>query len=597
MIEEPGGILSGDPEEIAAFAAEVGRFRSGKWAPDAFIAYRTVRGVYGQRQPDAQMLRVKIPVGILTAEMLEVLGRIARGYAGHRRGHVTTRESIQFHFTALEDAAAIMGQLAAVGLTTREAGGNVVRNVTGSPLAGVCPREPFDVTPYAAAYARYFLRHPLTQRLPRKFKSSFSCCEQDDTIADIQDLGFIPQVQTVAGEARRGFMVKVAGGTSIFVRPAGILSEFVGVGDYLRLSEAVLRVFDGCEELRHNRQRARLKYHVQRVGLAAFRGEVEAELRGPWAQRPVGLAPLLTLPASPESVPREAGTASTPAPGAVGPSDPAFTAWLRNNAVPQRQPGFRAVVVRLLCGNIEADQFAGLATLARRFGRGEVRLTPQQNLVLRWVDEERLADLHAALLELGLGAAANTLTDVTACPGTDSCKLAITASMELARELSRGLADLEHIDELLDAVHIKVSGCPNGCGQHHLADIGLEGATMRRGDAWVPCYHLYLGGRYPGGPATGGGPGTQFGQRIRLRFPAKNALPAVRRTLLHYRDARERGETFGAFVARLGPDAFQRLLSDLTEPPALGPETVDFYRDSGRTALFRLERGEGECSA
>ncbi len=579
--------------EIAAFEKEVQRYRAGWWDPQEFIGFRTLRGVYGQRQPDAHMVRVKLPLGMLTADQMDTIGEIAEQHTKFKRAHLTTRQDFQFHFTTLEDASGIMGRLAEVGLTTREAGGNAVRNVTGSPLAGVCPREPFDVTPYAIAYARHFLRNPLSQRLPRKFKSSFSCCEQDDAISDIQDLGFIPRLRRVAGGLQPGFAVKVGGGTSIFPRSALLLTDFVPVETYLRLADAVVSVFDRCDELRRNRQHARLKFHVQRVGIEAFRAELETELGQPWGDwidpSPGGGWQATAIPSRDAAHYRKA-----PPSGLV--ARPDFAAWRHSNTLIQRQSGFSTVTVRVVCGDLSADQLRALGSIARDYAVGELRATVQQNLMLRWVPQARLPELHSALVELGLDGPANAVSDVTSCPGTDSCKLAITASAALARQLSEELSALDR-DAKLTGIHIKVSGCPNGCGQHHLADIGLEGAATRQGSAWVPSYHLYLGGSYSGASYTGGSQATLLGTRQAIRIPAKNVPAALRILLTAYREHAADGESFANFTRRMGSLFFRQALGDLLEAPPLGPSTLDFYRDFGRSMLFRVERGEGECSA
>ncbi|HEV2953584.1 MAG TPA: nitrite/sulfite reductase [Candidatus Dormibacteraeota bacterium] len=582
-------ILPPQAAEIDEFERESVRFQAGEWDPNEFIGYRTSRGVYGQRQADEQMIRIKVPLGILSADQMDVVGDIAEKYTGMGRAHLTTRENFQIHFTKLDDVATIMRDLADAGLTTREACGNTVRNVTGAPLAGVCPREPFDTTPYAVAYARHFLRHPVTQKLPRKFKTSFSCCDQDDAISGIHDLGFVPMVV----DGVRGFRMTVGGGTAIFQRVALLLSEFVPMTEFLKVSEAVLRVFNQCDELRVNRQRARLKFHVHKVGIDVFRQEVEDELAKPWAQD--------WHPIENENEPEQIATALGPIDDgreltgvASSPTDSVgFTRWVKSNVVPQKQEGFRAVTVKVPVGNLSPTHLREVAKLSRTYAAGEVRTTPQQNLVLRWVREDRLPQVHAALVELGLGNRANVLTDVTSCPGTDSCKLGVTGSMQLAERLPDEIADLE--DEVLGGLHIKISGCPNGCGQHHIADIGLEGASTKVGSVTLPCYHLYLGGEYTGGEVTSGDGETLIGARAGIRLPAKNVPDAVRLILLAYRQDRNPDEDFRPFVDRMGPQFFKDILAELMVTPVLGPDTVHFFQDFGRDTLFQVERGEGEC--
>ena len=272
------GILPILMDEIDDFEKEVEKFVKGEWDPNAFMAFRLKQGVYGQRQPDSQMLRVKIPIGGLDADQLEALGYIAREIAPLQKGHATTRENIQFHFLPLERTPEAMRAIGEVGLSTREACGNTVRNVTGCPFSGVCADEPFDVTPYAAAYARYFLRHPVTQAMPRKSKPSFSGCEKDCAMTSIHDIGFVPRLKEMDGEMKRGFKIVVGGGLSIMARIAPTLYEFVPEEDYLKVSEAVLRVFDASDDLRKNRMKARIKFLVDRIGIDEFRKMVEEEL-------------------------------------------------------------------------------------------------------------------------------------------------------------------------------------------------------------------------------------------------------------------------------------------------------------------------------
>ena len=591
----PGGdsILSAKPEEIDGFETEVGRFRAGEWDANEYMGFRVKQGVYGQRQADEQMMRVKLPLGVATAEQFEALGRVAERYAPLRRGHLTTRENVQFHFLKLEDTPAIMRELGEVGLTTREACGNTVRNVVGAPLAGVCPREAFDVTPYATVYARHFLRNPLTQALPRKFKSSWSCCDDDDAVTGIQDLGFIPRVRVVDGVARRGFQVMVGGGTSIYQRTALELYEFTPVEDYLRVAEAILRVFNDCDELRKNRMRARLKFHIHKVGIDVFRSEVEAELAGDW---PSGRVPAELLEPHQPAADGPAPDAFVPARFEPNGHGQRYGMWLESNVFRQRQPGYAAAVIRVNGGNLAPEQFYALAGIAREFARGELRSSVQQNLVLRWIEEARLPQLYEALDALGLSGAANTLSDVTSCPGTDSCKLGITASNQLRAALSESLRGIEEDDPLVREIHVKISGCPHGCGQHHVADIGLEGAATKRGTVTAPCYHLYLGGSYTGGGIGTGADQTAIGARPGIRITARSAPEAVERLITTYQTHRLEGERFREFVNRSGGEFFKNVLEDLLEPPAFGPDTVPFFQDWGREGLFKVERGEGECA-
>ncbi len=574
------GVVPVLPEELDEFERQVGRFQRGEWDPAEFMAFRLKQGVYGQRQPDAQMFRIKIPFGGLTADQLDAVGDLVERYAPLKKGHVTTRQNIQVHHVKLSDTPAMMRLIGAVGLTTREACGNTVRNVTSCALAGVCPGEPFDVTPYAAAYARYFVRHPLTQALPRKFKTAFSGCAEDCAVSGIHDLGFLARV----ADGRKGFKVVTGGSTSIMPRLAHTLYEFVPVEEYIKVAEAVLRVFNRCDELRKNRMKARLKFFVDRVGIDEFRRLVEEELKGPWAQRSFDPSPLPFME-------DEAALAPPLSDGYRAGDSPEFQTWLASNVREQRQPGYRAVTAKLPLGDIQAHQFHALADLSRRYAGGRARTTQQQDILFRWVPEAALFELWQGLKRIGLGdAGADEITDVVACPGTDSCKLGITASMGLGRAIIRTLGEMGITDPLVRQLHIKVSGCPNGCGQHHIADIGFHGAAIKGpGGQPVPAYELFFGGSYGEGDA-------RLGVRVRTRVPAKRVPEALKRVLAFYQSARNQGEPFREFVARVGPAAFEPLLEEFKDVGELGRDTIHLYMDWDKTVLYKVERGEGECS-
>ena len=378
--KEKKGMLPVLPEEIDDFEREVQRYIKGEWDPYAFTGFRLKQGVYGQRQADVQMLRVKVPVGGLTADQLEALGTIATDYAPLQKGHVTTRENMQFHFIPLERSPDSLRVIGDVGLSTREACGNTVRNVTGCPLAGVCSVELFDVTPYAGAYARYFLRHPLTQAMPRKIKTTFSGCERDCAISGIHDVGFIPKMQEVDGELKRGFQIVVGGGLSIMARIAPTLYEFVPEEEYLRVSEAVLRVFDASDELRKNKMKARIKFLVDRVGIDDFRKMVEEELKKPWAQAPIDLASLLYIDDEEDDAPQAGAAGSYASPNG---DQAQFDLWRSDNVSPQKQEGYNTVLVKLPLGDIQKEQFPLLANIARNHAGSRARFTQQQNLMFR----------------------------------------------------------------------------------------------------------------------------------------------------------------------------------------------------------------------
>ena len=574
------GVIEILPEEIDDFEAQVKRFQAGEWSDNDFMAFRLRQGVYGQRQSDVQMIRIKAPFGGLTADQLDALGEFAEVYAPLNRGHVTTRENFQFHHIPLGDTPAIMRLLGDVGLSTREACGNTVRNVTGCAMAGVCADEPFDVTPYAAAYSRYFVRHPFTQALPRKFKTAFSGCERDCAITSIHDMGFIPRIE----DGKRGFKVLTGGGTSIMARIAPTLYEFVPVEEYLKVTEAVIRVFHRSNELRKNRMKARIKFLIDRIGIDEFRGMVEEELKEPWAQRSFDPTSLLFLDDETKDAPSLTATYHANGQG------PNFERWVESNVEVQKQEGYRTVTVKLPLGDIQADQFHDLADMSRRYAGGRARITHQQNLAFRWVPENALYEVWEELNRIGLGdSGAHEITDVVACPGTDSCKLGITSSMGLGRAVTRALFEMNIDDPLIKQMHVKMSGCPNGCGQHHIADIGFHGAAAKAPGGQVPAYELFLGGSYDDADA-------RLALRVKTKIPAKRAPEALGTVLAFYREQRNEGEPFKDFAARLGPEAFEPVLAEFKEMPDLSRETIEAYMDWDKTVKYKLERGEGECA-
>jgi sulfite reductase beta subunit-like hemoprotein len=406
----------------------------------------------------------------------------------------------------------------------------------------------------------------------------------------IHDLGFIAVTKEVGGETVRGFKMVVGGGTSIMARIAPTLYEFVPLNEYLRVSEAVFRVFDAADELRKNRMKARIKFLVDRIGIDEFRKLVDAELAKPWAKGEIDPEPwifeddeLADAPPSSRESRFMNGDASTE-----------FTMWASTNVRPQAQEGYVVVEVTVPQGDLTGDQFRGLAEISRRYAGGRARLTQEQNLVLRWVSQELTADVWNDLKALDLvEGGADKITDVVTCPGTDSCKLGITSSMGLGRALREKIASLEIDDSETQKMHVKASGCPNGCGQHHIASIGFHGAAIKGASGQqVPAYEVFVGGN-----ATGTEGPIRIGQRVKGRVPAKLAPEFVERALNLYRSEREsEDERFLDFVDRVGPDAFSPLLADLQQVGPLGKETIHVYMDWSKTIPFKVERGEGECA-
>lgn len=589
---EKSGVIPVIAEEFDDFETEAAKFLSGELDNSAFLPYRLKRGVYGQRQADAQMVRVKIPFGGLSASQLEALGRVSRDYAPLGKGHVTTRENVQFHFVPLAEAADALRLLGEVGLTTREACGNCVRNVTGCPYAGVCKEQVFDATPYAGAFARYFVRKDFTQDLPRKFKVAFSSCASDCVAGGIHDIGFIPVIKETEGGAVRGFRMLVGGGLATFARTAEALYEFVAVADFLRVSEALIRVFDQAAELRKSRFKARIKFLVARIGIDGLRARVEEELQKDWARAPVHPDPYLWRDDEDADAPPVLNTL-----GGSGfhPNGDAadYEAWRSTNVVEQRQEGYFAAEIKLPLGNILTEQFFALADLARRFARGRARTSFEQNLVLRWVREGELYPLWRELRRIGLAeGGAREISDVVSCPGTDSCKLGITSSMGLAGAIRETLREIDH-DPLTRQVRIKMSGCPNSCGQHHIAHIGFHGGTLKAEGVMLPAYEVFLGGQYE----RADGP-IRIGKRIQVRIPAKRVPAALRKMLSKYRESRRAGERFNDFLERVGSGFFEDLLREFHLSGSFNDKPdADLFVDWSQQRQYVLERGEGECLA
>ncbi|HXV05181.1 MAG TPA: nitrite/sulfite reductase [Solirubrobacterales bacterium] len=580
----PGHVIPIIEREFDDFDNEAQKFLAGEKEEAEFISFRLKQGVYGQRQPDVQMLRVKLPFGGVTPEQMEAFASVVERYAPLRKGHITTRQNIQIHHVPLPDAAKAIRELSDAGLSSREGCGNTIRNVTGDPWAGVAPDEVFDPTPYAGAYVRYFVRHPTTQLMPRKIKTSFTGSDADRAISGIHDIAFLAHER----DGVRGFELRVGGGTSIMARVAPTLYEFVEAdnGDYLKVTEAVLRIFDRQEWLRANRARARIKVLIDKIGIDAFREQVEEELRGDWVEeRDFDLERLRFDHDEEANAPARPATAASP-----NGDRSEFDRFVEGNVQAQRQAGFSTIEVKVERGDLTPEQFRGLAAIMREHTGGYARSTVQQNFVLRWVRDESLYEVWQRLTALGLGEPGpREITDVVSCPGTDSCKLGITSSMGLNRAIKERVTAMAISDELTKRVHIKMSGCPNGCSQHHIANIGFYGASLKVGERQMPAYIPHVGGNYEGGEVV-------FGTRLKSRLPAKRVPEAVERWIRLYEAERADGEEFNAFAERAGAGRFEAEIKDLTLPAEFSLETMQQFIDWNRSSPYRVERGEGECA-
>jgi len=578
-------------DEIVRLEEESAAFVAGERENTEFTPFRLKQGVYGQRQVDVQMIRVKIPGGIITTEAMDALGDFTTKYAPLGKGHITTRENFQFHHIPLDQCPDALRLLGAAGLSTREACGNVVRNVVGAPTSGVCASEIFDPTPYLAAFVRFAVRHPLTQAFPRKFKSAFTGCDDHDHVAAaIQDLTYVSQIRVEDGVEKRGFKVFVGGGTSIMPRLAKPLYEFLPEEDFLRLALAIFTVFNNADMLRKNRMMARLKVLIDRIGLDEFKTLVEAELENIGSVDP---KPFMNV----EEMMRETppALAANSANGSNGGGD--YAEWRKTNVEAQKQEGYYVVHVKPERGNISASQFHGLADIMRKYTGGRARTSQEQNLALRFIPEQMLHDVWDALTEIGLAEAnAHSISNVVSCPGTDSCKLGITSSMGLAGALKQEIESCDGLlqDEGINDIRIKMSGCPNGCGLHHIANIGFHGAATKGADGeQIPAYEMFLGGNYGDVNVQD----SRIGTRIpRVKVPAKSVPGVLKHVVNYYKDNRNDGEKFNQFLDRVGLEELTEVAEKAQLAVADAAPGSDMYVDWERTNLYKLERGEGECA-
>ena len=587
-VNVPGHIIPIIEREFDDFDNEAEKFLADELPENEFIGFRLKQGVYGQRQPDVQMVRVKLPFGGVTPDQMDAFADVVERWAPLNKGHITTRQNIQIHHVPLRDMEDLIKVISESGLSSREGCGNTVRNVTGDPWAGVATDEIFDPTPHAIAYVRYFVRHPTTQLMPRKIKTSFTGSAADRAISGIHDVAFL----AVERDGVKGFEIRVGGGTSIMARVAPTLYDFVEAdnGDYLKVAEAALRIFDRQEWLRANRARARIKVLVDKIGIDALREQVDAELEGDWVEERDFDAELVERLRFEDD---EQANAPAVPPAAASPNGDRsqFDRFVEGNVQAQRQEGFSAVEVKIERGDLTPEQFRGLAAIMREFTGGYARSTVQQNLVLRWVRDEALYDLWQRLGELDLDeAGADEITDVVSCPGTDSCKMGITSSMGLNRAIKERLQSMEITDDLTRKIHIKMSGCPNGCSQHHIANIGFYGASLKVGGRQIPAYIPHIGGRYEGGEVV-------FGTRLKSRLPAKRVPEAVERWVRMYEAERSgESEAFNDFAERIGAQRFEAEVKELTMPAEFSLETMQQFIDWNRSSPYKVERGEGECA-
>ena len=580
----------GQAEDIDKFERILAGYLDGTIDEDVFRVFRLTNGIYGQRQGGHnQMLRVRIPYGGVTPEQLDTLGRIADEYS-RGWGHITTRQNVQLHYVPLERVPDAMRDLGRVGLTTREACGDAVRNVMGCHLAGACPQEHLDITQWAEAANRHFLRNPIAQRLPRKFKINFSGCETDCGQAMFNDVGVVASRRVNEdGSVDLGFRVFVAGGLGANPFPALLLEDFTAREDLLHTLESILRVFHQTGN-RDNKLRARMKWVVQTLGWEETQRRILKERKF-----------LLASNSWPGGIPEEvekygdepAGVHATVTPTQIGQGTPVtlrsnvpYERWAEGNVIRGAAKGTVSAIAYAKLGDITSDQFRALASIQREFG-ASVRLTNRQNLAFRDLTEEQLPKLYARLEAIGMAEPGAELSrDVVACPGADTCNLAVTQSRGLADAIGARLEE-EGLAEV-GGIRTNISGCTNSCGQHHIADIGFSGAERRAHGQSAPGYTMLLGG-YVGDASI------NFGERA-LRLPAKAAPEAAVRVVRRFSEEREAGETFRGWMDRSGGvKVIAEGLKDLDVFPTF-EENPDFYVDYGETGPYVAEVGESECA-
>jgi sulfite reductase (ferredoxin) len=597
--------------EIDIFETQIELRKKGKIEEKLFAETRLRRGAYGQRYDNGQrhdgektqalvfpskditkgpstlwdapgMQRIKLPYGKLSADQLDVLAQMAEEYSD-RILHVTTRQDIQLHFVHIEDTPDLHRRLAAAGITTREACGNTVRNVTACPYAGVCQTESFDVAPYAHALTFFLLGHDDTQDFGRKFKVAFSGCKDNPCgLTNFHDIGAIARTRIVDGETKRGFELVVGGGLGSVPQAAQVFDEFLPEEELLPISQAMGRVFARLGE-RANRARARFKFVVKKLGIEETKRLVLEE-RAKLRPDPRWTAFLSDLHAVDEKPVRPAGALPP------GPHPDGFAAWRETNVLPQRQPGYVMALITLPLGDLTSEQGRALADLARRFTGDTMRTTADQNMLLRWVSEADLPDVYAGLKAIGLGdAGAGTISDITACPGTDTCKLGISSSRSLAAELGKQLR-ASGIDQDANAkgLHIKASGCFNSCSQHHVADLGFLGVSRNVGGRRVPHFQLVVGGQWTN---NAGAYGLAIGA-----VPSKRVPEVVKRLTERFAKERQGQESFADFANRIGKKTIRALVEELQVIPSY-EQDPSFYSDWGDPREYTIsDMGEGECA-
>ncbi len=579
-------------EEADNFAKTVKLFRQGKYDENSFRRFRLQHGAYGTRMTgDYAMVRIKIPAGKIYPNQLEKIAELSEAFS-IGSAHLSTRENIQLHWVVLEDVSEIMRGLAEVGLTSREACGNTVRNVMCSPLSGVCAEEKFDATPYAISTAKFLLRNPMNQNLPRKFKFNFTCCEKHGMVR-IADVGVLPETREVDGKQEQGFKIFLGGGLGNKSFVGYLLEEFTPIEDLLYTSIAVLRIFDRMGD-RRNMARNRMRYLVNEMGWEKFQNLVLKERAIVRATQSVIVK--LDVDQTPEEIKKPIRISED----GGGISHDGYARWYKTNIFNQKQDGYRSVFITLEAGDLTANQLREISKIIKDYSaEGMARNGFSQDIVIRWIHEDDLPKMYSQLLNVGLAKSGSlTMATPIGCSGTTSCNLALTNSHRLAKEIQRKFLELklDEDDDLRDST-IKISGCPNSCGQHGIATIGFYGGGSRVGKDMYPTYLMSLGGRSDGE--------TMLGINC-MRIPAKRVIATILKIIELFKQNKKDSDTLSSWIHRIVNDSedskiksvndFKQILSPLTVPPTKD-EDSDFYSDYGSDTGYHTMTGKGECAA
>ena len=578
-------------QEAENFAETVKLFRQGKIDPDMFRRFRLQHGAYGTRMTDDYaMVRIKVPAGQIYPYQLEKIAQLSEMYS-IGSAHFSTRENIQLHWVILEDVSEIMQSLSDVGMTSREACGNTVRNVMCSPLSGVCKDEIFDATPYAMAIAKFMLRNPICQGLPRKFKFNFTCCEKCGMIR-IVDVGLVPQIQEIDGEKRKGFKIFLGGGLGNRSFVGHQLEDFTPVEDLLYTSMAVIRIFDRMGD-RKNLARNRMRYLVNDLGWEKFQNLVLKERAVVKATQSVIVK--LNIDDSVNEIQRPISVSDESASVPDG-----FARWEKTNVIKQSQSGFNSAFIGLEAGDITANQLRSVAEIIRDYSaEGFARNGFSQNIVIRYVHDDDLKSMYSRLIENGLAKTGSlTMASAVGCSGTTSCNLALTNSHRLAKEVQRKFLELnlDEDDDLKDST-IKISGCPNSCGQHQIATIGFYGGGGRHGTDMFPNYTMSLGGKFDENSMLG---------HHTARVPVKRVIPVILKIIELFKENKQPDDTLSKWIDRVvkgnesskitGVEDIKKEIAPLIVPPKVEDEP-DFYMDFGSDTNYHTVTGKGECAA